>query len=457
MLASLLGGDRLLKSLDLFVNRPDVDAAGYRRLRADEVSQLERTFNTSPNWGDILVAVDFDGISRVRGCHFDGRIFLNSFLSDINIGNGIYLPSGLLNSNFKGCCFLDLDCIVRNTTVVCNVVMGRCSCLLDCGAVLCEGSSAFGNGEVVLLGPENCGGRKVPIFVGADYGDLCRLALDRKNRGLRIATDINCSEAVCAVKLAFSVLGEHAQLVRNDMIKNVILGPYCSISSSSLCSCTVVSSESAPAIISSGSYITACILSGSNKVKGPCEIQHSMLMDCAAVSTGALVSHCIVGPDSSVGGAECLHSIIGPFTGVHHASLVISCMWPTGRGNVAYGAMAANHTGRLNDQEGLSGEGCFYGLGVQLKYPFNTLSAPYSLFAGRCSHLFMIVAKFSFTRCHAVAGTICLPQRIAFPFSLISSSDVPISVEVSNASFSPALNVIRPGWVIYSSPYTLVR
>jgi hypothetical protein len=75
--------------------------------------------------------------------------------------------------------------------------------------------------------------------------------------------------------------------------------------------------------------------------------------------------------------------LVGPFIGIHHASLVIACTWPMGRGNVSYGAMlGANHTGRVNDQEFLSGEGCFYGLGVKLKFPFNTIEAPYSLFSG---------------------------------------------------------------------------
>ena len=86
---------------------------------------------------------------------------------------------------------------------------------------------------------------------------------------------------------------------------------------------------------------------------------------------------------SSVGGAECAHSLIGPLIGIHHSSLLISCSWPNGRGNLAYGSkVGANHTGRVNDQECFTGEGVFYGLGVQIKFPFNTLHAPYSLIAG---------------------------------------------------------------------------
>jgi hypothetical protein len=50
-------------------------------------------------------------------------------------------------------------------------------------------------------------------------------------------------------------------------------------------------------------------------------------------------------------------------------------------------------------QEALIGEGVFFGLGCSLKFPVNLLQAPYSLIA---------------------AGVLLPPQRIAFPFSLVS-------------------------------------
>jgi len=41
----------------------------------------------------------------------------------------------------------------------------------------------------------------------------------------------------------------------------------------------------------------------------------------------------------------------------------------------------ANHTGRSNDQEAFPGEGCFFGMGSSVKFPFNALNSPYTLVA----------------------------------------------------------------------------
>jgi hypothetical protein len=154
-------------------------------------------------------------------------------------------------------------------------------------------------------------------------------------------------------------------------------------------------------------------------------------MDQASIGEKARVSNSIIGPDASVAGGECLHSVLGPFVGFHHQSLLIATIWPMGRGNIAYGAkVGANHTGRLNDQECFPGEGCFFGLGSSVKFPFNALESPYSIIA---------------------PSTVCLPQKISFPFSLISAQDQPV------AGVSSSLCCIKPAWVLIHNPYLLDR
>ena len=368
---------------DFFETRPS-PPAGYRRLHADEVTALEQACNSSPAWDLVVVSLDMEGLNRIRGCHFDGQIVLRGFVGDTPIGHGQSLPSGLVNSSFKGCCFLGNDCLIRNTTLVRDVLVGSGVCVVDCGVVMCDGVSTFGNGETILLGPESGGGRGVPMFVGAGYGDLVRAALNRRDSCVRNELETLSAAVTAKFSLPTSVLCDGVVLSRCDHVKNVFLGPCCVVLASVIECCTVVSCPEDPIVLSGGCSLHTCILSGANVIDGPCVVRGSFLLDHSAVSIGANVSHCVIGPDASISGAECLRSIIGPFTGIHHSSLVISCSWPTGRGNIAYGAkVGANHTGRLNDQESLSGEGCFYGLGVQIKFPFNTTCAPYSLFAGK--------------------------------------------------------------------------
>ena len=124
-----------------------------------------------------------------------------------------------------------------------------------------------------------------------------------------------------------------------------------------------------------------------------------------------------LGLDSSIARGECHHSLIGPFVGFHHQALLIAALWPLGRGNIAYGAMlGSNHTGKVNDQECWMGEGCFFGLGVAVKYPCNFTGSPYSLFAAKCT---------------------INPMRLDLPFSLI----LPDAEE-------PDKVIIKPGWVL---------
>jgi hypothetical protein len=175
------------------------------------------------------------------------------------------------------------------------------------------------------------------------------------------------------------------------------------------------------------------------------------------------LQECVLAPDASVGGGECLHSLVGPHIGFHHNCLLISSVWPFGRGNLSYGCkvchtpspplllfhpplflshplpsplvlpqVGANHTGRVSDQEHHPGEGCFFGLGVEIKFPSNTLYSPYSLFA---------------------SGVTCLPQLLTFPFSLISAPDSC----GCQLNLSPALNSLKPAWVLYGNPYMLFR
>ena len=84
----------------------------------------------------------------------------------------------------------------------------------------------------------------------------------------------------------------------------------------------------------------------------------------------AKVTNSIVGPNTQIAQGEVTASLVGPFVGLHHQSMLIGVLWPEGKGNVASGAnVGSNHTSRAPDQELWCGEGMFLGLGVNVKYP----------------------------------------------------------------------------------------
>src|SRR5262249_27587331 len=128
---------------------------------------------------------------------------------------------------------------------------------------------------------------------------------------------------------------------------------------------------------------------------------------------------------------EVVSSLVGPFVGFHHQALLISALWPEGRGNVSYGAcVGSNHTSRAPDQEALLGEGTFLGLGVNVKYPLDLSRSPYSVVA---------------------CGVTLAPQRVAFPFALINAP------AAHRPEVPPSLNELVPGWVLAQNLYALKR
>ena len=111
--------------------------------------------------------------------------------------------------------------------------------------------------------------------------------------------------------------------------------------------------------------------------------------------------------------------------------MLIATFWPTGKGNIGYGAnVGSNHTLKAPDQECWPSEGMFFGLGCNVKFPAHFKNAPYSVIA---------------------TGVTTLPQYMSFPFSLINTPSGLFP------GLSPAINEIFPGWVLHSSVFTVLR
>jgi carbonic anhydrase/acetyltransferase-like protein (isoleucine patch superfamily) len=432
-------------------------------LTSDQIALLESQGNRSPNWSCIKLTgsptASYDhSLERIRNCYFNGNIYIGVFLKNTSMSHGINLPSGLYNSNFNGTTILSDNCYVFNTSMISNVFIGRNSCLINCGMVICEGQTSFGTQKVICIGPESdmigsSYAKTVNLNVNASYYEICCQALSSKKvnengendhlgGGGGGGSDLTKKKASSTsyygvtgssgrsssgrhtddyIRYDLSIICDDVEISHCHLIRNVFLGSYSkvnnsSIDSSSLLShCTITHSE-----------LDNSVLHGSCTVDSRSMLSGVLMFPHSSITQGARVEESILGPDCSISAGECKRSLLGPFTGFHHQSILISSSWPLGRGNLAYGCMlGANHTGRSNDQECQPGEGCFFGLGVSVKFPFNLLFSPYSLIA---------------------AGTSCLSQKVSYPFSLISNYD-------SGAG----ANTLRPGWILWSNPYYVER
>jgi hypothetical protein len=428
----------------------------HNNLNSEHIQILERNGNTAICWADIFISTNFDNnsLQNIRNCHFGGFITIGNLANNLSTSKWPIISKrkcGLYNSNFFGICAIENSVLISNCECICNVYVNSDSAIIQscinydygdckkegisCGecTVGSEIGSVGGGGRTMCLFSRNCNG----------YLDICSTVLDCRKTGKH---DHEHMEEWQQLYKKRQTVIEYGCFINNCAnIVNCFIGRGSCVQGSSVEYSVLKSSHKdlgsySGCVVTNGCKISYCVLhceyhndSATNKwvsgcvtVSDHCIVTNSILFAHSSVSSGALVSNSVIASDSSVSRGECAHSVVGPFVGFHHASLLMAALWLSGRGNLAYGAaFGGNHTGRMNDQECLLGEGVFLGLNTSAKFPLNLASSPYSIVAGGCK---------------------CLqPQVISLPFSLITES-------ADNQS-----TLLLPAWVLYANPYMLER
>ena len=408
----------------------------YKAVTEVQIDALILQGNSSTNWEKVFISEEADArtLSRIRGCTFGGVIFISVLLESIGDIDGVVMPSGLYDSCFAGRCFLSKSCHVSRTTMVSNVHLGEGAGIINCGFVTCKdflekGSLGYIRDTLQIdIGPET-GGRHVEVIAGVNFVSICKQLFNPMKTPERISS---CAHRY---RTQFTIVGDKSLVIRCDRVYESLIGPGCRISSASLDTCILLSTPSSTITVSPGARLSNCILNEACSIGNNSIVENVYLSENSSIGECARVAHSVLGPDSSVAGGECHHSLLGPFVGFHHQSLLIATVWPQGRGNIAYGAkVGANHTGRVSDQECWPGEGTFFGLDSSIKFPSNLLESPYSIIA---------------------PATVLPSQKLSFPFSLVSTADRPLLS--GGRTLSSTACTLSPGWVIQSNPYMIDR
>ena len=390
---------------------------------------LEKNGNLCSDWDKVRVASGFDP-SRVRNCVFEGDVVLGRFDAAAEILPGVTLPTGLSNSRIANCVIGD-NALVSETRLLANVLVGKGAVLFANGTVAASPPCRFGVGRVIPVAVET-GGREVGIYAEITVDVAARLATSRGDLlfldGYQRLLDAYVGKV--AGKRGF--IGDNAVVRNCQRIQDAFIGPHALIDGLILLenSC-VLSSEEERTRLEGGAWVKDSVIQWGCHVDSMAIIQDSVLCEHSGAERHAKVTTSIIGPNSHVGEGEVTASLVGPFVGFHHQALLIAAYWPEGKGNVAYGAnIGSNHTSRLPDQEIRPGEGNFFGLGTNIKFPSDFSRAPYSIIA---------------------TGATTLPQKVLFPFSLINTPAARIE------GISPAYNEIIPGWVLANNMYMVKR
>ncbi len=355
--------------------------------------------------------------NQVKNCSFSGKVILGIELGRLTeASEDIPLYPGISGNTVIYNSVIEPGARVYDNSIIANSFIGSNATILNCGSITYS-KDKFSDLMDIEVGPEAGGDRSLPVVPESTLVDVCSSLL--KN-------EICCEAADKPVKstdLSFNIV--NGDVLHTKRASNILL-----YNNARIQSCSSVEN----AILLPDSSIRNAVaknvfLQWKSGIVNNSNVSQTMLMECAEIGPNSVVASTIIGPDSHVSCGEVHCSVIGPNTNSHHQSLVISALWPTGRGNVGYGSnIGSNHTGRIPDQECTVGEGIFWGLGCVIKFPVDLSRAFYSIVA---------------------AGVQLPPQSVAMPFSLIMAG---------NPMLDPSgRNEIIPGWLLKSSPYTVLR
>lgn len=399
----------------------------WRRLRPSEIRRLERQGNSCADWRAVAVGPRFD-CRTIVGNRFGGPCAIAGEPgAPLALPDGSSEPAGVYHSDLAGV-EIAAGCAVNRSRLY-RVVVARGAAVVSSAAVGAE-RQCFGNGAWADVGIET-GGRSLPLALDldlalaewilrhpghpdsetrlraffADYAARCARPYAIVDRGARA---VGC-RAIASSFLGAGAIAEGAELIEDSCLEGAArqaarVGPGCQVRRS---------------LLQAGSAADSGAL-----------VADSLLFEHSHADQHAKVANCAIGPNSGVSKGEATASFLGPFVGFHHQSMLIAALWPQGRGNIAYGAnVGSNHTSRMPDQEIWPGEGMFFGLGCTVKFPANFSASPYTVIA---------------------AGVSTLPQRLAFPFSLVG--DPP-----GLPGVPPGCNNLSPAWGLSDNYYALKR
>ena len=406
--------ESLVSSIAAFISEPN-----FREINQREREILE-------NQGNVLTGSLFISPSAFPLDGIRNNIFIGSCVLNIAPGGAV------VNNTFTNV-WVDASSIVKDNAMISNTFIGANCSVINNGIISGDFlKNFFGllNSEIIL--GEETGSRSIHRHPDMTLETVSKTILSKSTQSGWNKAVVASLESLMSIipESSFKFLGTILSS-NNTLIKNSEISNSCFANSSN----TVINSNLSGCVVKgtgnkvSNSVIIESTISSFSTIDSFSFIENSAICDFVKVSVHAKVVHSLIGSYSGVESGECISSLVGPFVGFHHQSLLIATYWPQGRGNVGYGAnVGSNHTGKAPDQELLAGEGVFFGLATIIKFPSNFLDAPYSLIA---------------------SGVTCLPQKVSFPFSLINTGSLPAE--------HPGYNEIFPAWIISDNMFTLIR
>jgi hypothetical protein len=284
-------------------------------------------------------------INSVKKCKFGGEyVVLGVKRQNPSHRSKHILSPGIKNNVIISNCIIEPGAVVYNNIIVSDTIICSKASLVGCGTVTVTSSEdGLRESMIINIGPESGGSRSIRVFPESNVVDVMQSIIKSET----VSASVTPSD-----KIPWNiVLGDISNCKE---IQDVFVSIDSKISNcSKVCRAILMADARIQNTTAMNVY-----LQWKSAIVNNSSVSSVLLMECSEIGPNSVVSHTLLGPDSHLSCGEVHSSLIGPNTNSHHQSLIISAIWPGGRGNVGYGSnIGSNHTGRIPDQEIAIGEG----------------------------------------------------------------------------------------------------
>ncbi len=317
----------------------------YRHLQKEEIARLEKQHCTADHWDNVLVSGPFfpEHIENVR---FSGTVRLHPFRKSFMLPGGRKIPSGLYNTAIHQCTVGPDVHISDIRDGISNYRIGAEVLIRDVDGISVEKESTFGNGtEVHVL--DETGGRSVRIFNRLSAHLAYMLAMYRHRPGLTRAIYRMIDEYTAKIRSETGTIGEKSRILHAGIIRNVNIGPWCTIESSlHLYEGSIHSSRKDPVFIGPGVTMKHFIVSEGCRISDGVILDHCFTGHACEMGKQFSAEHSLFFSNSIAYHGEACSIFAGPYTVTHHKStLLIAGMYSFF--NAGSGTNQSNHMYKL--------------------------------------------------------------------------------------------------------------
>jgi Domain of unknown function (DUF4954) len=392
-------------------------ARSWRLLDAGERKELVKNGNRAEEWDTVLVSTVFDP-SRVRNSRFCGLVRIGRLDASVLDCNDLRLETGISNCTIVDCDIGD-DVVLRDVGFCARYIIGDACMLSSIDELQVRSGAAFGCG-ILKDGEEEderlwiaimneAGGRRILPFDGMIPADAYLWGKYRDDKVLMQRLKEITQNSADSRRGLYGTIGEGTLIKSTGIIRDVRIGPNCSISGAGrLENLTVNSSVDEPSRIGEGVELAGGIIGrGCSLLHGSRAVRFVM-GDNSSLSYGARLIDTVLGDNSTVSCCEMRNNLIFPAHEQHHNNSFLIASVIMGQSNLAAGAtVGSNHNSRAADNELVASRGFWPGLCVSLKHP--------SRFAS-----YTLIAK----------GTYPAELNQPLPFSLLNNNETRGELEI---------------------------